>query len=54
MLHFRAISKTGLQKILDVVVIIFGFVVMFYTTALTMKSWIAGDSKKPPGYCDEK
>jgi proton-coupled amino acid transporter len=37
----------------DVSLIVFGFIVMVYTTGLTMKSWIAGDVK-PPGYCDER
>jgi proton-coupled amino acid transporter len=54
MLHYKAISRTLLQKIADVALIIFGLVVMIYTTTLTVKSWVGGHSVKPPGYCDEK
>jgi proton-coupled amino acid transporter len=54
MLHYRAISKTRFQRFADIVLIIFGFVGMAYTTTLTIKSWIASDSVKPPGYCDER
>ncbi|KIV99169.1 uncharacterized protein PV09_09123 [Verruconis gallopava] len=54
MLHYRAISKTTWQRVADIILIIFGFVGMAYTTVLTVKSWVGSDSGKPPGYCDER
>ena len=53
MLHYKAIANTKKQRILDVILCVFGLVVMAYTTALTAKSWANGSSSKPPGYCDE-
>lgn len=53
MLHFKAIAKSKKQRISDVILCIFGLVVMVYTTALTLKSWAIGSGSKPPGYCDE-
>jgi solute carrier family 36 (proton-coupled amino acid transporter) len=54
MLHYKAISRNLAQRIADIVLIIFGIVVMVYTTLLTVKSWVAGNSPKAPGYCDGK
>lgn len=54
MLHYRAVSKTTLKRACDVILIIFGCIVMIYTTALTIKGWVDGDSSKSPGYCDER
>jgi proton-coupled amino acid transporter len=54
MLHYRAISKTTWQRVLDIALIIFGGVCMVYTTTLTVKSWVGGESTKAPGYCDER
>jgi solute carrier family 36 (proton-coupled amino acid transporter) len=54
MLHYKAISKTRLQRVADVALIILGVVGMVYTTVLTLKSWVAGSTPKPPGYCDSK
>ncbi|KAI9046580.1 hypothetical protein LZ554_009324 [Drepanopeziza brunnea f. sp. 'monogermtubi'] len=55
MLHFKAVSKTRFRKACDVLLCIFGFVVMVYTTSLTVISWASGDEE--PGllsYCDKK
>ena len=54
MLHYRAISKTTLARVADVLLIIFGCIAMVYTTTLTVKSWVGGSSPKPPVYCDER
>ncbi|KAF2454908.1 transmembrane amino acid transporter protein-domain-containing protein [Lineolata rhizophorae] len=54
MLHYRAVSHTRLQRLADVVLGIFGVVVMAYTSVLTVSSWVRGQSSKAPGYCDEK
>lgn len=54
LLHYRAVSRTFWQRFSDVFLCIFGLVVMAYTSALTISSWINGDSAKAPGYCDSK
>lgn len=52
-MHYR-ISATRLwQKAFDVFLVVFGFCMMAYTTALTIMSWVNGVQVKPPGYCDE-
>jgi proton-coupled amino acid transporter len=55
MLHYKAVAKTRFRKTADVVLCIFGFVVMVYTTSLTVVSWASG-SEDPglPSYCDKK
>jgi proton-coupled amino acid transporter len=55
MLHFKAVAKGRLHKAADVLVCIFGFTVMAYTTTLTVMSWANG-SQAPglPSYCDKK
>ena len=54
MLHYKAVSRTRVQKILDVSLCVFGVIVMVYTTTLTVSSWIRGGDAKSPGYCDDK
>jgi proton-coupled amino acid transporter len=55
MLHYKAVAKTSFRRGCDVLLCIFGFVVMGYTTALTLKSWAGGDETvKLPSYCDKK
>lgn len=55
MLHFKAVSKTSFRKTADVLLCIFGFVVMVYTTSLTVISWASGDAEPElPGYCDKQ
>lgn len=53
MLHYRAVARNRWWKISDIVLCIFGFCAMAYTTALTLSSW-AGEDTGPslPGYCD--
>jgi proton-coupled amino acid transporter len=54
MLHFRAVAKNRWYKFADIALMVFGLLVMIYTTSLTVSSWISGDSVKPlPAYCDE-
>lgn len=53
LLHYKAIANSKKQRITDVTLVVFGLVVMVYTTALTVKSWANGSGSKPPGYCDE-
>jgi proton-coupled amino acid transporter len=55
MLHFKGVAKTRFRKAADVLLGIFGLVVMVYTTSLTIISWAGGsEAPKPPGYCDKK
>lgn len=52
LLHLKAVAQTRRQRVGDVVLCVFGAVVMIYTTALTVMSWAGGSSVKEPGYCD--
>jgi len=55
MLHYRAVAKNIYWKISDVALCVFGLGVMWYTTSLTVKSWVSGvEEPKQPGYCDQK
>jgi proton-coupled amino acid transporter len=54
MLHYKAISRHWYSRVADVALIVFGFIVMVYTTSLTVKSWVGGGDVKPPSYCDER
>ncbi|KAF3934028.1 hypothetical protein ABW19_dt0201757 [Dactylella cylindrospora] len=53
MLHFRGVAKTTISKVGDVILGIFGFAVMIYTTQQTVRSWAEGTSVPPTkGFCD--
>ncbi|PQE12308.1 Vacuolar amino acid transporter 3 protein [Rutstroemia sp. NJR-2017a BVV2] len=55
MLHYRAVAKTRFRKTCDVLLCVFGFIVMVYTTGLTVISWAgSGDEAPNLGYCDRK
>lgn len=55
MLHMRGVARTTLFKICDILLCIFGFIVMAYTTSLTLASWASGDQEPGlPSYCDKK
>ena len=54
MLHYRAVARTNARKIGDISLAIFGVVLMLYTTALTIMSWVRASSTPPLGYCDEQ
>lgn len=51
-MHYKAVSNTTWKKVADLLLCVFGVVVMGYTTALTVISWTQGQETKPPGYCD--
>ncbi|KAL2258374.1 hypothetical protein VTK26DRAFT_8332 [Humicola hyalothermophila] len=55
MLHYKAVARNRFRKWSDILLCIFGFIAMAYTTSLTIMSW-AGDSggDQKPGYCDLK
>ncbi|KAJ4302184.1 hypothetical protein N0V88_002320 [Collariella sp. IMI 366227] len=55
MLHYKAVAKNAFRRWSDILLCIFGFIAMAYTTSLTVMSW-AGSSGggKSPTYCDIK
>ncbi|KAG7289535.1 hypothetical protein NEMBOFW57_005906 [Staphylotrichum longicolle] len=55
MLHYKAVAKSALRRWSDILLCIFGFVAMAYTTSLTVMSW-ASDSGGGglPSHCDAK
>lgn len=53
-MHYKAISTKTWQKVADLGLCIFGIVVMGYTTALTVISWMGPSQPKAPGYCDSR
>ncbi|KAH8820069.1 transmembrane amino acid transporter protein-domain-containing protein [Xylogone sp. PMI_703] len=55
MLHYKAVAKNNFRKFADVILCIFGVIVMAYTTALTVLNWASSDAEPSlPGYCDKK
>ncbi|KAL8952302.1 MAG: hypothetical protein Q9222_001791 [Ikaeria aurantiellina] len=54
MLHFRAVAQSRRQQVIDVILCIFGFVVMVYTTTLTVRDWAGGSGPKARGYYAQK
>ena len=55
MLHFKGVAKTRYRKSADVLLCIFGLVVMAYTTSLTIISWASGTAEPGlPSYCDKQ
>ncbi|CAL8577048.1 hypothetical protein XPA_002897 [Xanthoria parietina] len=52
LLHLKAVAQTRQQQVIDVCLCVFGFVVMVYTTALTVRDWAGGSAPKVRGYCD--
>jgi proton-coupled amino acid transporter len=55
MLHYKAVARTALRRWSDILLCIFGFVAMAYTTSLTVMSW-ANDSGGGglPSHCSTK
>lgn len=55
MLHFRAVAKSRFRKTADVVLCVFGAIVMVYTTTLTVLNWVNSGAAVPvPKFCDGK
>ncbi|RFU34624.1 hypothetical protein B7463_g1703, partial [Scytalidium lignicola] len=55
MLHYKAVAKSNFRKTADVILCIFGFIVMVYTTSLTVLSWASGGAEPSlPSYCDKR
>ena len=53
-MHYRAIADRFWKRVADISLVIFGLIIMGYTTALTVISWAEGGQVKAPGYCDER
>ncbi|KFA77721.1 hypothetical protein S40288_00470 [Stachybotrys chartarum IBT 40288] len=53
LLHYKAVARSWLWKMSDILLCIFGVVAMVYTTSLTIVSW-ANAEPKAPGYCDKR
>jgi solute carrier family 36 (proton-coupled amino acid transporter) len=55
MLHYKAVAKSALWKWADIVLGIFGFIAMAYTTSQTVMSWAnSGEGGGLPSHCDTK
>ncbi|KAL1863069.1 hypothetical protein VTK73DRAFT_6471 [Phialemonium thermophilum] len=54
MLHYKGVARNAFWKTSDIVLCIFGFVAMAYTTSLTIMSWASSDGGGLPSYCDKK
>lgn len=52
LLHLKAIARSRVWQLVDILLCILGVVAMVYTTALTLKSWTSGPAGKEHGYCD--
>lgn len=52
LMHYRAVATKTWQRVADVLLVIFGVLMMSYTTALTIIAWANGQQEKSPGYCD--
>lgn len=51
-MHYRAVATKKWQRVADILLVIFGFIMMSYTTALTIVAWVNGQKDSSPGYCD--
>ncbi|MCJ1307916.1 neutral amino acid transporter [Agyrium rufum] len=52
LLHYKAVATKTWQRVVDLLMCVFGFVVMVYTTSLTIKNWAGSGGPSLPGYCD--
>lgn len=51
-MHYRVVATRTWQRVVDVLLVIFGIAMMSYTTALTIIAWVDGQKDHTPGYCD--
>ncbi|KAE8452440.1 hypothetical protein EG329_000342 [Mollisiaceae sp. DMI_Dod_QoI] len=54
LLHFKGVAKSRFRKACDVLLCVFGLVVMVYTTGQTIVSWGTNTGKPALSYCDKK
>ena len=53
LMHYKVAATRRWQRPVNLLLVLFGFCMMIYTTALTVQSWVAGGRPKSPSYCDE-
>ncbi|PSK55284.1 hypothetical protein B9Z65_2673 [Elsinoe australis] len=54
LMHYRVVSTKTWQRVADICLVIFGVILMGYTTTLTIVGWVNGNGAvKAPGYCDK-
>jgi proton-coupled amino acid transporter len=51
-MHYKSVATKNWQRVANVLLVIFGFAIMSYTTALTVIAWASGQKDSAPGYCD--
>ena len=52
LMHYRELATRNWQKAVNIILVVFGFCMMTYTTALTIMQWVKGVKDVTPGYCD--
>ncbi|KAB8336961.1 hypothetical protein FH972_021265 [Carpinus fangiana] len=52
MIHQKGVAEKRWQRVVDWALCAFGFILMAYTTVLTVVSWIGGQEEPKHGYCD--
>ena len=54
LIHFKAIAQPRWSRTVDLSFCFFGFILMAYTSAITVMSWAGGSEPATPGYCDRR
>jgi proton-coupled amino acid transporter len=54
LLHYKAVAKNRFRKWSDILLCIFGFVAMAYTTSLTVMAWAGDSGPQLPGHCESR
>ncbi|KAJ1929314.1 hypothetical protein IWQ60_001284 [Tieghemiomyces parasiticus] len=52
--HLRAVARTRRQRIIDILLCVFGLITMVYVTYTTIESWIMDDPEPPSSICPPK
>ncbi|XDG01988.1 hypothetical protein ABKA04_001603 [Annulohypoxylon sp. FPYF3050] len=53
LLHYKGVATSRVRRVTDILLCVFGFIAMAYTTSLTVISWASGPSGPSlPKYCD--
>ncbi|SPN98944.1 related to AVT3 - vacuolar transporter, involved in amino acid efflux from the vacuole [Cephalotrichum gorgonifer] len=52
LLHYKAVARSRLWRVSDILLCVFGFIAMGYTTSLTVISWAQSEGPDLPRYCD--
>ncbi|KAH6840905.1 transmembrane amino acid transporter protein-domain-containing protein [Chaetomium sp. MPI-CAGE-AT-0009] len=54
MLHYKGVAKSALRRWSDILLCVFGFIAMAYTTSLTVMSWANSPGGELPTHCENK